>query len=474
VTIRRVTLAVAAVLVLGACTSARGARGACPAPKSVTILSTQNIQAVVDAYPEGTTFALGAGTFREQTVHPKNGDTFTGQAGTILSGARVLTGWQQSGSTWWVGGQTQNQGLYGECQAAHPMCGQSEELFVDGVRLEPVSQASGVAPGRWYFDHGANRIVIGDNPSGRLLETSVTTRAFGGLANNVTITGMTIEHYATPNQNGVIQAGPRPGGIPDGGTGWLLQDLVIRRNHGVGVAMGNTTTVRRVHANENGNLGIVGTSASGGLVEDTEIAGNNTSGVESGWSAGGAKWAGDYNDLTVENTTARDNDGPGLWVDESCARARFIGNAVLDNTTAGIAVEISYGALVSGNTVRGNGLAVPPGWLWGSGIQIADSPDVEVVGNTVTGNRNAIAGVQQSRGSGTLGPHLLRNLNVHGNTIGLGVGGAGVATDTGDPEVFAGSNRFVGNTWTLGSDPYPYAWGNRWNTPAQWTATGNS
>jgi parallel beta-helix repeat protein len=467
-------LAAAAVLVVAGCSGA--VAGSCPpAPGTVTVTPTQSIQTAVDSKPTGTTFLLKAGTFREQTVNPKSGDTFLGESGTILSGARILTGWQQSGSTWWVGGQTQSSALYGECQTAHPMCGRAEEVYRDGVRVEPVASANGVAPGRWFFDHVAQRIVVGDNPAGHLIETSTAARAFGGLVDNVTIRGLTIEHYATPNQNGTIQAGPRPGPQPDGGAGWLIEDVVVRRNHGVGVAMGNRTTLRRVQANENGNLGIVGTSASGGLVDASEIAGNNTSGVESGWSAGGAKWAGDYNDLTVQNTTARDNDGPGLWVDESCARSTFTGNTVTGNTTAGIAVEISYGAKISGNTIRGNGFTRGIDWLWGSGIEIAGSPDVEVFGNVVEDNNNAIAGIQQERGSGTLGPHLLTNLYVHDNTIRLAAGGAGVVDDTGTAATFTTrNNRFRSNTWPAPMRPAPYAWGNQWNTPGQWAASGNS
>lgn len=441
----------------------------------VTVTPAQGIQAAVDSKPTGTTFFLKSGIFREQTVRPKSGDTFLGESGAILSGARILTGWQQSGSTWWVGGQGQSSPLYGECQTVHPMCGQAEEVYRDGARVEPVASASGVAPGRWFFDHAAQRIVVGDDPAGHLIETAVTAKAFSGLADNVTIRGLTIEHYATPNQNGTIQAGPRPGGDPDGGTGWLIEDVTVRRNHGVGVAMGNGTVLRRVHTNENGNLGIVGTSASGGLVEDSEIAGNNTSGVEPGWSAGGAKWAGSYNDLTVRGTTARDNDGIGLWVDESCVRSTFTNNTVTNNPTAGIAVEISYGAVVKGNTVRGNGFARGTDWLWGAGIEVAGSSDVEVAGNTVEDNNNSIAGIQQERGSGMLGPHLLTNLYVHDNTVRLAAGGAGVVDDTGNPATFTTrNNRFQANVWTQPMRQYPYAWGNQWNTPEQWAATGNT
>jgi parallel beta-helix repeat protein len=443
--------------------------------QGVPVALTQSIQAAVDANPAGTTFLLQAGVYRMQPITPKSNDTFTGQNGTILSGARVLTGWTQSGSTWTVGGQTQNQDFYGQCDDTHPLCVQPEDLFIDGVLIAPVATAGAVVAGTWFFDHSASTITIGVDPAGHAVETSVTPKAFDGLADNVTVQNMTIQMYATELQNGTIQAGPLPGGSPDGGSNWLLQDLTVKLNHGVGIAMGNGTVVRRVHALQNGNLGISGTSASGGVVDSSEIAGNNTVGVEQGWSAGGAKWAGDYNNLVVQNTSVHDNNGPGLWADESDYNTTFINNTVTNNSAAGIFVEISYKALVANNIVTNNGLAVAPGWLWGSGIQIAASSDVEVTGNTLQGNRNGISGIQQNRGSGTMGLHLVQNLNVHGNTVSLGAGGTGIVTDTGDTSVFTSmNNHFVNNTWTNATVTWPFAWNNVWNTQTQWTATGNS
>jgi parallel beta-helix repeat protein len=439
------------------------------------VAPSQSIQAAVDANPTGTTFLLQSGTYRMQSVQPKSGDAFIGQTGTVMSGARVLTGWTQAGSAWSVGGQTQNEPFYGQCMSDHPLCSQPEDLFIDRVLITAVGSQSAVVPGTWFFDHTANTISIGDNPAGHQIETSVTPTAFNGLADHVTIRNMTIQMYASELQSGTIQAGPRPGGWPDGGNGWLLQDLTVRWNHGVGIAMGNGTIVRRVQANQNGNLGLSGTSASGGLVDQSEIAGNNTVGVDSGWSVGGAKWAGDYNNLVVQNTSAHDNKGPGLWVDESCYNSTFTNNTVTNNTNAGIFIEISYKALVQGNTVTNNGLAVGQSWLWGSGIMVAASSDVEVTGNTVQGNANAISGIQQNRGTGTMGSHILKNLNVHSNNIALSAGGSGIVQDISDTSVFTSlNNHFTANTWTLGTNPWPYAWNNDWLDSAQWTATGNS
>jgi parallel beta-helix repeat protein len=52
----------------------------------VPILPGQSIQAKVNSYPAGTRFLLKAGTHTRQTVSPKSGNWFIGEAGTILTG----------------------------------------------------------------------------------------------------------------------------------------------------------------------------------------------------------------------------------------------------------------------------------------------------------------------------------------------------------------------------------------------------
>jgi parallel beta-helix repeat protein len=52
----------------------------------VVIQPGQSIQAAVNANPSGTTFWLKAGTWHQQSVVPKDGMTFAGEAGAILDG----------------------------------------------------------------------------------------------------------------------------------------------------------------------------------------------------------------------------------------------------------------------------------------------------------------------------------------------------------------------------------------------------
>ena len=55
-------------------------------PAGITILPGESIQAKVDANPAGTTFILKSGTHVQQSVVPKDGDVFRGEAGTVLDG----------------------------------------------------------------------------------------------------------------------------------------------------------------------------------------------------------------------------------------------------------------------------------------------------------------------------------------------------------------------------------------------------
>jgi hypothetical protein len=67
---------------------------------TITLSPGINIQSAVNSNPAGSTFILGRGTYRMQTVVPKTGDRFTGQTGAILNGSELLHNWLRSGSYW--------------------------------------------------------------------------------------------------------------------------------------------------------------------------------------------------------------------------------------------------------------------------------------------------------------------------------------------------------------------------------------
>lgn len=195
---------------------------------------------------------------------------------------------------------------------------------------------------------------------------------------------------------------------------------------------------------DNGQIGVTAIGR-GVLIEGTEIARNNSAGYEPGWEAGGSKFA--YTtDLVVRGNNVHHNDGPGLWTDIDNIRTVYEDNEVNDNKGEGIFHEISYSAVIRNNHVRRNGLTFNA-WLWGAGIHVASSRDVEVYGNYVEGNGNGIAGTQQARGDGAYGPRILSNLVVHHNTVRTS-GSVGVGQDVGDPSAFSSRGiRFMTNNY---------------------------
>src|SRR5208337_1042989 len=101
-----------------------------------------------------------------------------------------------------------------------------------------------------------------------------------------------------------------------------------------------------------------------------------------------------------------DNQGAGLWTDGNNEGTLYENNTVVNNLGSGIGHEISYRAIIRNNTVKGNGgMSTTSLWL-GAQIQVLNSSNVEVYGNTVEvppAGGNGIGLMNQTRGSGTLG-----------------------------------------------------------------------
>ena len=429
------------------------------AQTQVTLAPGSDLQAIVNSYPENTTFILQPGTYRLQSVQPKNGDTFTGQPGALLSGAQLLTSFTQVGSLWAVKGQTQQGQINGVCDAAHPGCIYPEDLFFDSRPLLHVTSLSAVSPGTWYFDYPNQTIYFADNPTGHTVETSTTRAAFSGSATNVTIQGLVIEKYAIPAQFGAI-------GDQWPGANWTVTNNEVRWNHGTGINLGNGSQATQNYVHNNGQKGI-GAGGSSQLVQNNEIAYNNYAGFEPGWEAGGAKFS-SVTGLVVSANNVHDNNGPGLWVDIDSMNTLIEGNTVTSNYGgAGIQYEISYQGIIRYNTVRYNYAPNGGWWMWGAQILIQNSGSDQVYGNTVDvlpTQGNAIGIIHQNRGSGPYGPRLAINNTVHNNVIitrQSPQGASGLVADWDvQNELANGHNQFDYDTYHVSDvTQYQWAWG---------------
>lgn len=407
---------------------------------TVTLTPSDNIQTKVNANPAGTAFVLEAGMYLGQSVVPKSGDTFTGQGNVRLNGATVLTFTDESGV--WVASATPDNTVRGTCQAAHPLCAYSQDLYIGGVVQTPVESESDLKAGTWYFDRSAGKVYLSQNPGSAEVEIGMLKAAFSGSATNVSISDMMIENYANYGQFGAI------GGTVSG-TGWVVTGVEVRFNHGTGVKLGSGSQLVNSFIHDNGELGInlTGTNSKG---IGNEISWNNYAGYALGWEAGGGKFLSTTN-LLLQKNYVHDNYGPGLWADTDNVGITYDSNTCTHNQSSGIQHELSFAAVIKNNTLSGNGY-VAASWLWNGQISIQNSSNVQVYGNTVevpASGANGIAIINQNRGSGPMGEWISANNTVHNNTItylGSG-GGSGMVDDTGSHPVLG--NSFSSNTYIL-------------------------
>ena len=443
-----------------------------PAPaaaQSVEIYPGQNIQQVVNSYPAGTTFYLKSGVHRMQTITPRSGDRFVGEPGSVLSGARQLSEFSRSGAYWVASGQTQEgERPDADCKPEYPRCGFPDNVFIDHVPLRHVDTLAAVGPGTFFFDYGGDRIFFLDDPTNRTVEASVTAQAFDGHATDVLISNLVIEKYATPVGKAAVPIGTR-------GT---LEASEVRLNHGAGVGTWMGSVVRRTFIHHNGVYGVIG-SGDNAVVESNEIAYNNFAGGNPYWNGGGTKWV-LTSGLVVRGNFSHHNGGPGLWTDIGNIYVLYENNTVEDNERGGIFHELGYDATIRNNTARRNGITKPyPWWTTGAGIEVTNARNVEIYGNLVEDNWQAITGLDDHRsGVGPHGPYTLTNMNVHDNIIvsritQAGGGRTGIIDMDLSSAFVSGNNRFQGNQYVLG-DPnglYFIWYGDR--TLAEWLSYGN-
>jgi hypothetical protein len=385
-----------------------GSIAALAAAPQVAIQPGTNIVTAVNNNAAGTTFVIYPGTYRlTAPIVPKTGDTFIGQTAcappatscpAILSGSKLLTSFQHSGSYYYVTGQTQQNPILittTQCLPGYLGCLYSEDLFFDGVPLLHVPALSDVGPGTWFFDYPNATIYFYDNPAGHKVETSAIPAAFQSSANNVTIQGLTIEEFAVPVTLAAIGINAHPSTTE--GANWVVKNNEILLNHGTGVRVNFGYQILNNYIHENGDLGIGGGTVAAGsgigtppaiasnvLIQDNEISYNNYAYLKPAFGAGGVK-VGNIRGLVLRGNYIHNNLGSGVHTDTNNIDTLADGNTINDNTEQGLFNEISFAATYRNNVLRRNGYTHPDHneWMYGANILSSTSQGVVAYCNTV-------------------------------------------------------------------------------------------
>ncbi|MFF8592218.1 right-handed parallel beta-helix repeat-containing protein [Streptomyces sp. NPDC015220] len=235
------------------------------------------------------------------------------------------------------------------------------------TRNSPPNTTFWLRPGRHRLEPDRYAQVVpkeGDSylgAPGAVLDGRKTNQyAFGGTARNVTIGHLTVRGFVAPHDEGVVNH--------DSADGWVIEHAKIQYNSGAGLMAGAHQKVRASCLRGNGQYGMnaykAGDSITGLVVEGNEIVGNNTDDWERrqpgcGCTGGVKFWAVDGAD--VRGNWVHDNRGAGLWADTNNNDFRIEDNVLEANDGAALIYEISYNAVIRGNTVRRNN------WVEGRG-----------------------------------------------------------------------------------------------------------
>jgi hypothetical protein len=346
-----------------------------------------SIQQMVDNASSGETVTVPAGIYRE-TVTINKPITLIGETGAEIRGSDVWTDWHRSGSTWVSNNTLPEFGNgHGSCSSSvGDICRQQEQVFVDGRQMERVWEN----PSNGQFAVNSNRqIVLGQDPSGVVVEVSTREYWVVPAAHTVAVEGFTMKHAANRAQTGAISN--------NGYNDWTIRNNTLSYAHGANVSLhrGSNLVLSGNDISHGGQLGIHGSEASNIEMSGNRIYENAIGGYSNGWESGAHKFA-LVTSVEIANNDIFRNEGSGIWCDIDCENVTIRNNQIFENHGNGIIYEISRNAQIFDNVIWENASAHRP-WGWGPGIRIQNSRDTEVFNNIVAWNGDGISVISQDR-----------------------------------------------------------------------------
>jgi len=297
-----------------------------------------------------------------------------------IKGSLVVTGWVADGNIWRKDGWTYSfpPPSYMDSNYVdpkYPMSVQGDMVYINGVAMQQVASKAEVKPGTFFVDTAHDRLYIGDNPTGKTVESTAKTQAFGIWASKniyynpsqTIIRGLGFAHYA---QTALSVTAAR---VKLENNAFVWNGIVgVKFSGKDGIVRGNTFSY-------NGDQGLVGNGADRMLLEYNTFSYNNVERFAKDWDAAGVKAAG-ADGMVWRNNLVEHNFSTGMWFDGSATNASIVNNVVRYNDDMGIFFEISHNGIIAANLVYNNDV----------GIMSSNSTKVRVYNNTLANNGSNI------------------------------------------------------------------------------------
>lgn len=255
------------------------------------------------------------------------------------------------------------------------------QVFVDGNPLREVdrSQELIATPATWMVASTGDELIVHfpkevTSPEEGLVEITTRQRIFAphrrGLG-HIHVTGFTMEHCANqfPDQFWQSET-PQAGALGcRAGHHWVIDNNTVRFAKSIGIDCGyegrhdldgNQPTpqntgfhlINNNHVSDNGCCGIAGMRSIGTQIVDNVIE-NNNSNHHAAPEIAGIK-VHYFVDGLIARNLLRNNDGHGIWLDNTYRNARVRQNLVIGNRGSAIFVELGEGPVLIDNNVLAN------------------------------------------------------------------------------------------------------------------------
>jgi hypothetical protein len=398
-------LSVLLLIALGATSAEEGGTADAQTDGAVKPTCSESLRVKIGSASPGDTIDLKGDCIYRESVTIDKPLTLRGLGTAEIRGSDVWEGWARDGSVWKSSSSVPSFSVPSRyrCEGMDRRCRWPEQVFVDGEPLRQVLRDP--EPGQFALDAN-RRVVLADDPAGRVVEVTVRERWILGATDGVAVQDITMKHAAGD-------------GLSNGGhSGWTVKnnDLSYAHAKNLALALGDSLLAQNNDLHRAGQLGMSSNDA------EVEISGNrvydnNIEAFDAGWEAGGIKVS-QPRMARITGNEVYDNKDIGIWTDvvnDEQASVEILENAVHHHPRAGIRVEITKNFEVRDNVLWENG------WKdarFGAGITVAGSHSGTVAGNVLAWNSSGIAVVQQNRdGAGEQPYDAVRDVRLAGNRI---------------------------------------------------------
>ncbi|TXK17736.1 right-handed parallel beta-helix repeat-containing protein [Homoserinibacter sp. GY 40078] len=355
-----------------------------------------SVKAALDRVNAGPReIVLRAGVYREEV--------FIGRSKTVtiraypgeevwFDGTDPLGGWSADGEVWsaawdkefsssptYQGGEDSTEENWQFVDPEHPFAAYPEQVWFDGVALEQVAPDA-VKPGTFALAADGSHILIGEDPDGHEVLASTRQRAFQVRSDDSVLRGFGVRRYAPSVAllGSVVLEGNRD----------VVDGLVIEDSSTSGLFVtGTGSTVRDTTLRRGGLIGATANFADDLTLQGLLFEQNNAELFNQAPVSGGFKISRSRH-LTILDSVFLQNQGPGIWLDQSVFDTTIARTDVLGNAGHGVFAEISDQVRLVDLLIAGNGRI---------GLKINDTSNVAVWRSTIIGNGLGVSILQDTR-----------------------------------------------------------------------------